>query len=326
MSLLNRGLLAAVLVVAAIAARAATQDYPVRPVTFLVPFAPGGVTDIFARLLSLNLEKRLGKPFVVENKPGGSGITAAMDVVHATPDGYTIMMASSTLLALNVTVHKDLPYDPRKDLTPVSLLARVPFVLVVNPDLPVHSVADLVKLAKDKPGQIAFGTPGPGTFHHLNAEMFKSIFGLDLIHVPYKGALPALTDLAGGHIQMMFSDVPPALPLIQAGKLRPLGVTTAQRVPAAPDIPPLAEVGVPGYDASSWHTVTTTANVPDDVVDKLHATIADIMSNPDVVQGLIRDGAIPQQSPPPAELKHFVASEITRWGKVIEQAGIAGSE
>jgi tripartite-type tricarboxylate transporter receptor subunit TctC len=295
-------------------------------VTFLVPFAPGGVTDIFARLLSLNLEKRLGKPFVVENKPGGSGITAAMDVVHATPDGYTIMMASSTLLALNVTVHKDLPYDPRKDLTPVSLLARVPFVLVVNPDLPVHSVADLVKLAKDKPGQIAFGTPGPGTFHHLNAEMFKSIFGLDLIHVPYKGALPALTDLAGGHIQMMFSDVPPALPLIQAGKLRPLGVTTAQRVPAAPDIPPLAEVGVPGYDASSWHTVTTTANVPDDVVDKLHATIADIMSNPDVVQGLIRDGAIPQQSPPPAELKHFVASEITRWGKVIEQAGIAGSE
>ena len=326
MRVLNRGLIAVVLVIAAIAARAAAPDYPVRPVTFLVPFAPGGVTDIFARLLSLNLEKRLGKPFVVENKPGGSGITAAMDVVRAAPDGYTIMMASSTLLALNVTVHKDLPYDPRKDLTPVSLLARVPFVLVVNPDLPVHSVADLVKLAKDKPGQIAFGTPGPGTFHHLNAEMFKSIFGLDLIHVPYKGALPALTDLAGGHIQMMFSDVPPALPLIQAGKLRPLGVTTAQRVPAVPDIPPLAEAGIPGYDTSSWHTVTTTANVPDDVVNKLHDAIADTMNNPDVVQGLIRDGAIPQQSPPPAELKAFVASEIARWGKVIEQAGIAGSE
>jgi len=236
------------------------------------------------------------------------------------------MMASSTLLALNVTVHKNLPYDPRKDLTPVSLLARVPFVLVVNPDLPVHSVADLVRLAKDKPGQIAFGTPGPGTFHHLNAEMFKSIFGLDLIHVPYKGALPALTDLAGGHIQMMFSDVPPALPLIQAGKVRALGVTTAQRVPAVPDIPPLAEVGMPGYDTASWHTVTTTANVPDAVVAKLHDTIAAIMSDPEVVANLVRDGAIPQQSPPVDELKRFVASEIERWGKVVEKAGIAGSE
>ena len=324
--MLGRRLVVAVLLVVAIAAHATAEDYPTRPVTFLVPFAPGGVTDLFARLLAQNLEKRLGKPFIVVNKPGGSGIAAALDVAHATADGYTIMMASSTLLALNVTVHKNLPYDPRKDLTPVSLLARVPFVLVVNPELPVHSVADLVKLAKDKPGQIAYGTPGPGTFHHLNAEMFKSTFGLDLIQVPYKGTLPAITDLAGGHIQMMFSDVPPALPLIQAGKLRPLGVTTAQRVPAAPDIPPLAEVGIPGYDTASWHTVTTTANVPAAVVDKLHATIAEIMSDPTVVQGLIRDGAIPQQSPSPAELKRFVASEIVRWGKVIEQAGIAGSE
>ncbi len=325
--MLRRGFVIFVLLVVAVAARAATAtDYPNRAVTFLVPFAPGGVTDIFARLLAHNLEQRLGKPFIVENKPGGSGIVAALDVAHATPDGYTIMMASSTLLALNVTVHKNLPYDPRKDLTPVSLLARVPFVLVVNPDLPVYSVADLVKLAKDKPGQIAYGTPGPGTFHHLNAEMFKSIFGLDLIQVPYKGALPALTDLAGGHIQMMFSDVPPALPLIRAGKLRPLGVTTAQRVPAAADIPPLAEAGIPGYDASSWHTVTTTANVPADVIDKLHATIAEIMTDPAVVQGLIREGAIPQQSPPPDELKRFVASEIVRWGKVVQNAGIAGSE
>ena len=209
--MLGRRLVVAVLMVIAITARAAADDYPTRPVTFLVPFAPGGVTDLFARLLAQNLEKRLGKPFIVVNKPGGSGIAAALDVAHAAPDGYTIMMASSTLLALNVTVHKNLPYDPRKDLTPVSLLARVPFVLVVNPDLPVHSVADLVKLAKDKPGQIAYGTPGPGTFHHLNAEMFKSTFGLNLIQVPYKGSLPALTDLAGGHIQMMFSDVPPAL-------------------------------------------------------------------------------------------------------------------
>jgi tripartite-type tricarboxylate transporter receptor subunit TctC len=324
--MLKRILLVAAALCAAVTCGVAASDYPTRPVTFLVPFAPGGVTDIFARLLAQNLEKRLGQPFIVENKPGGSGILAALDVAHAKPDGYTIMMASSTLLAFNVTVHKNLPYDPRKDLTPVSLLARVPFVLVVNPDLPVHSVADLVKLARSKPGQIAFGTPGPGTFHHLNAEMFKTIFGLDLIHVPYKGTVPALTDLAGGHIQMMFSDVPPALPPIQAGKVRPLGVTTKERVPALPDVAPLAEVGIPNYDTSSWHTVTTTANVPADVVAKLHDTIAEVMNDPAVVQGLIRDGAIPQKSPPPDELKRFVASEIVRWGKVVQQAGIAGSE
>jgi tripartite-type tricarboxylate transporter receptor subunit TctC len=230
------------------------------------------------------------------------------------------------VLAINVTVRKSLPYDPRTALTPIALLARVPFVLVVNPELPIHSVADLVKLAKEKPGQIAFGTPGPGTFHHLNAEMFKSIFGLDLVHIPYKGSAPALNDLVGGHIQMMFCDVPPAMSLIQAGKIRALGVTTTQRVPAVADIPPLAEVGVPGYDTASWHTVTTTGNVPAPIVDKLYTNIRDIMSDASVTEALVKDGAIPQVSPPPKELKGFVESEIMRWGKVIDQAGLAGSE
>jgi tripartite-type tricarboxylate transporter receptor subunit TctC len=324
---LSAGMLLAVAVLMAPTGRVAAQsDYPSKPVSFIVPFAPGGVTDLFARLLGQNLEQRLGKPFIVENRPGASGVTAALAVAHAPPDGHTIMMASSTLLALNVTVRKSLPYDPRKDLTPIALLARVPFVLVVNPALPVRSVADLVRLAKEKPGQLAYGTPGPGTFHHLNAEMFKSIFGLDLIHVPYKGALPALNDVIGGHIAFMFSDVPPALSLIQAGKLRALGVTTAQRVPAAPDIPPLAEVGIPNYDASSWHTITTTANVPKPIVDKLHGTVREIMSDPAVIKSLVQDGAIPQVSPSPEDLKRFVETEIVRWGKVIEQAGIAGSE
>jgi tripartite-type tricarboxylate transporter receptor subunit TctC len=312
----------------AVVAPAAAQsvDYPVKPVTFIVPFAPGGVTDIFARLLGRNLEQRLGKPFVIENRPGGGGVTAAVAVAHAPPDGHTLMMASSTLLALAVTVRKNLPYDPRTDLTPIALLARVPFVLVVNPSLPVHSVADLVRLAREKPGQLAYGTPGPGTFHHLNAELFKSQFGLDLIHVPYKGALPALNDLIGGHIAFMFSDVPPALTLIQGGKLRALGVTTAQRVPAMPEVAPLAEVGIPGYDTSSWHTITTGANVPKPVVDKLAAAIRETMSDPAVTAALVQDGAIPQVSAPPEELKRFVATEIVRWGKVVEAAGIAGSE
>jgi len=222
---------------------ASAQEYPARPVTFVVPYVPGGATDLFARLLGQKLEQRLGKPFVIENKPGASAVIAATAVARSAPDGYTIMMASSTPMALNVTVRKSLPYDPTVDLVPLALVARVPYVLVVNPELPVRSVADLVRLAKEKPGTLAFGTPGPGTFHHLNAELFKTTFGLDLIHVPYKGTLPALNDVVGGHIQFMFSDVPPALPLVAAGKLRALGVSTKARVSAAPDIPPLNEVG-----------------------------------------------------------------------------------
>jgi tripartite-type tricarboxylate transporter receptor subunit TctC len=328
MILLSRRALLASLATGASLGRAWAQaaDYPNRAVTFIVPFAAGGVTSLFARLLGQKLEQRFGKPFVVENRPGGGGVTAATAVAHAPADGYTIMMASSTVLAINVTMRKSLPYDPRKDLAPVALLARVPFVLVVNPTLPIQSVADLVKLAKEKPGQIAFGTPGPGTFHHLNAEMFKGIFGLDLVHVPYKGSAQALSDLVGGHIQFMFCDVPPAMSLIQSGQIRALGVTTKERVPAVKDIPPLAEVGVPGYDTASWHTATTTGSVPKPIIDKLSGNIREIMSDASVTEGLVKDGAIPQVSPSPDEMRRFVESEIVRWGKVVEQAGLKGSE
>jgi tripartite-type tricarboxylate transporter receptor subunit TctC len=300
--------------------------YPSHPVTFVVPFAPGGVTGLFARILGQKLEQRLGKPFIIEHKPGGGGVTGAVSVARAAPDGYTIMMASSSILAFNVTVRRELAYDPRKDLTPVALLARVPFVLVVNPGLPVKSVADLVKLAKEKPGQLSFGTPGPGTFHHLNAEIFKSMFGLDVVHVPYKGTAPALQDVAAGHIAFMFADVPPARGLIEGGKVRALGVTTKERVKAMPDVPALAEGGIPNYDTASWHTITTTGGVPKDIVDKLAGEIRGIMAEPEVQKLLTDDGAIPQVSPSPEEMKTFVAAEIVRWGEVITKAGIAGSQ
>jgi len=240
-------------------AQESASQYPSRPVTFVVPFAPGGSTGLIARIIGQKLEQRLGKPFIVDHRAGSGGVIGVTQVAHGTPDGYTIMMASSTALAINVNVRKTLPYDPRKDIIPIALLARMPYVLVVNPDLPVKSVADLVKLAKDKPGQLSFASVGPGTIHHLNAEMFKSIFGLDVVHVPYKGTAPALQDVVGGHVQFMFADAPPAKALIEGGKVRALGVTTLERVEALPDVPPLAEVGIPGYNTASWHSISTGA-------------------------------------------------------------------
>jgi tripartite-type tricarboxylate transporter receptor subunit TctC len=307
-------------------AAAQADDYPNRPVTLVVPFAPGGSTSIIARVVAQKLEQRLGKPFIVENRPGSGGMIAVSQVAHGTPDGYTIMMASSTALAINPNVRKQIPYDPRKDITPVALLARMPYVLVVNPDLPVKSVADLVKLAKDKPGQLSFASVGPGTIHHLNAELLKSIFGLDVVHVPYKGTSPALQDVVGGHVQFMFADVPPAKALILGGKVRALGVTTTERVHAIADVPPLAEAGIPGYNTASWHSISTAAGVPQPIVEKLSSEIRAVMAEDDVKKLLTDEGAIPQISPPPAEFKKFVDGEIVRWGELVQKAGILHSQ
>jgi tripartite-type tricarboxylate transporter receptor subunit TctC len=302
------------------------SDYPNRPITLVVPLAPGGSNDILARLVGHKLERKFGKPVIVENRPGAGGLTAATAVVRGPADGYTLIAASSTMMALNVTVRKHMPYDPRKDLTPLVMTVRTPFVLVVNPDLPVHSVADLIKLAREKKGQLSFGAPGPATFHRLAAEMLKNMFGVDFIYVPYKGTAPALNDVAGGHIAFMFADLAPALPLIRAGKLRALGVTPAQRVPALSEVPPLNEAGMPGFDATSWHTIAIRSGVPRDIIEKLAAAIREGMADPAVSEKLTRDGAIPVVSPSVDELRRFVDAETVRWGKVIEQAGLAGSE
>ena len=319
-------LLTALLAAAPRAVAAQASDYPNRPVTFIVPFAPGGSTGLIARIMGQKLEQRLGKPFVVDHRPGSGGMLGVTAAARAAPDGYTIMMASSTALAINVNVRKQLPYDPRKDITPIALIARLPFVLVVNPDLPVRSVADLVKLAKEKPGQLSFASVGPGTIHHLNAELFKSIFGIDVVHVPYKGSSPALQDVVGGHVQFMFCDLPPARPLIESGKLRALGVTTAERVKVAPDLPPLAKAGIPGFNTSSWHSISTAAGVPQEIVDKLANEIRAVMGDGEVQQLLSNEGAIPQVSPPPAEFKRFVDAEIVRWGELVAKAGITHSQ
>jgi len=328
-NLSRRALLAAALPALAIgAARAqnAGQDaetYPDHQVTFIVPFAPGGGTDTLARLLADKLQQRLGKPFVVENRPGAGTVLATNFVAKSPPDGYTIMMSVSSL-AIDVTLYKSLPYDPGNDLALVALIATVPFVLVVNPSLPVYTVADLIKLAKERP--LSYGSGGIGAFHHLAAALFSNMAGIKMQHVPYRGTAPALSDLMGGYIQLMFSDLGPALPLINAGKIRPLAVTTKQRVAALPDVPSLAEAGVPGYDAAAWQGVIAPARVPQSVLAKLNAELNAIMAMDDVRTRITDFGMIPKGTGSTQELKKFLESEIVRWAKIVEDAGIAHTE
>jgi tripartite-type tricarboxylate transporter receptor subunit TctC len=300
------------------------EDYPSRQVNFIVPFAPGGGTDILGRLFGQKLSDRFGKPFVIENRPGAGTVTAAVQVAKSEPDGYTIMMATSGTMAMNTTLYKKLPYHPGKDLILAALVCNVPFVLVVNPELPVHSIADLVKLAKEKP--LSYGSGGAGAFHHLMGELLKTTLNIPMTHVPYKGTLPALNDVIAGHIQLMFSDLAPAYPLIQAGKVRALGVTTAKRVPAAPEIPPLAEVGVPGFDWAAWQSVAVPGGTPKEIVAKLNQALNAAVTEPDVAKQLVHLQFIPVGKGSPEELARFVQTETVRWAKVLQQAGVAGSE
>jgi tripartite-type tricarboxylate transporter receptor subunit TctC len=307
-----------------IAGPALAQDYPNRQVNFVVPFAPGGGTDVLGRLIGQKLSERFGKPFVIENRPGAGTLTAALQVIKSPPDGHTIMMATSSTMAINVTLYKQLPYDPGKDLALAALICSVPFVLVVNPQLPVNDVADLVKLAKERP--LSYGSGGPGAFHHLMGELFKVTFGIQMTHVPYRGSLPALNDLVAGHIQVMFSDMAPAYSLVQAGKIRALGVTTAQRAASAPEIPPLAEVGVPGFDWAAWQAVAVPGGTPKEVVAKLNAAVNATIAEPDVSRKLVDLQFIPNGKGTPEELERFVRAEAMRWSKVVQQAGVAGTE
>ena len=303
---------------------AQATDYPSRQVNFVVPFAPGGGTDILGRLVGQKLSDRFGKPFVVENRPGAGTVTAAVQVTKSAPDGYTIMMATSGTMAMNPTLYKKLPYEPGKDLILAALICNVPFVLVVNPALPVQSVADLVKLAKER--QLTYGSGGAGAFHHLMGELFKSTMGIPMTHVPYKGTLPALNDVVAGHIELMFSDLAPAIPLIEGGKVRALGVTTAQRAASAPNIPPLAEIGVAGFDWAAWQSVAVPGATPKEIVAKLNGAVNAAIAEPDVTKQLVTHSFVPIGKSSPDELDRFVKSETARWAKVLQQAGVAGSE
>ena len=301
------------------------QDYPTRPVTIVVPFAAGGGTDMLGRMVGQKLEQRLGKSFLIENKPGAGSTTGANVAAKAAPDGYTLLMAPSPTMAVSVTIYKNLPYDPLADFIPLALVAQTPFILIVNPSLPIHSVQELIKYAKDNPGKLSYGSAGPGTPHHLYAELFKSMTGIAMSHVPYRGSGPLLNDVVGGHLPVTFVDVPPAVGVLQTGKVRAIGISTKTRLASFPDIAPVGET-VPGFDAASWQMLVAPAKTPGPIVDKLHAEVKAILATSEIKDRIINDGMLLMDNPSVEALQDFVKSEIVRWGKVVQQAGLAGTQ
>ena len=315
------------LVFAALAGSVArADDYPVRAVTIVNPFAPGGGTDLLARMVAQKLEQRLGKSFVIENKPGAGSIIAATYVQKSNPDGYTLLMAPAPTMAVNVSLYKSLPYEPLTDFIPLALLAQTPFILIVNPSLPVNSVTELITYAKANPGKLSFASVGPGVPHHLYMELFKSMTGIQATHVPYRGSLPALNDVIAGHVPMMFVDIGPATGALQAGTVRPLGVSARFRVPGFESIPPIAEVGLPAFEAVGWQMLVAPAKTPRPIVDRLNRELTDILAQADTKEQILKYGFLPVANRSVAALQEFVKSETARWGKVVTEAGIAGSQ
>jgi tripartite-type tricarboxylate transporter receptor subunit TctC len=301
---------------------ASAQDYPTKPVHLVVPYAAGGGTDAIARYLARGLEQRLGQSVIVENKSGQGTAVGGAYVARAAPDGYTLLMATSSTVAINVSIYKNLPYDPAKDFSPISMIAAVPFVLIVHPSLGVDSVEALIKLAKSKPGALSYASGGGGTPHHIYMELFKTMAGIDLKHIPYRGGGPALTDVVAGHVPVMFADVAQAQELIRSGRVKALAVSVRKRVETLPIVPTMHEAGVVGYEASSWQCVVAPARLPQPIVAKLNKALADLMAMPETKAHFLGLGWVPQSSTP-AELGDYIGSEILRWAVVIRAAGVS---
>jgi tripartite-type tricarboxylate transporter receptor subunit TctC len=295
-------------------------DYPTKPIRLIVPWPPGGGTDVFARVIGQKLAERFGFTVVIDNRPGASGNLGAEMVAKSPPDGYTIMLATITL-ATNPSMYKSLGFDALKDFAPVTLVAGVPHVLVVSPSLPVNSVKDLIALAKAEPGKLNYASAGNGSPFHLAAELFKLTTGTVIVHVPYQGGGPAITAVIGGQVQLTFGNLLAVLPLVKGGKLKALGVTSARRSSAAPDLPTIAEEGVRGYDFSSWFGFFAPATARAEVVAKLNREIVQILQTPEMKQRLTQDGADVVASTP-QEFGAYLAAETKKWGEVIRRAGI----
>lgn len=302
------------------AAGAAQVQYPTKPIRLIVPFPPGGTTDVVARVIAQKLTENWSQQVVVDNRPGAGGIIGTELAAKAPADGYTLLLGSITTHAVNPSLYKKLPFDPLRDFAPVSLAVSTPQVLVVHPSVAAKSVKELIALAKAKPGQLNYASAGTGTSPHLTFELFKSMAGVDLVHVPYKGTGPAITDLIGGQVQTMITGVVALYPHIKAGKLRALGATSAKRVAALPDVPTIAESGVPGFDVASWFGVFAPAGTPKPIVARLNAEIVKILAVPELRRKLAGQGADPATNTP-EQFAAYVKSELARWSKVVKDTG-----
>lgn len=303
---------------------AQAQNYPTRPIRLISPFPPGGANDVLARVIGTKLADRLKGTVVIENRPGAGAVIGISALAKSAPDGYTLVLSGSTL-AVAGTLYKNPPFDAAKDFAPVALVVHYPFLLVANPSLPAKSVSELVQLAKQKPGEILYASPGVATSQHLFAELFKVLTGIELRHIPYNGTAPAAVDIVAGRVSLMFAAAAPTLPLVKEGSLRALGVSSAARLAEAPDIPPIADT-VPGFDASNWSIVLAPAGTPRNIVNRLHGELKTVMASPDVQEQLAKIGMIPIVSPSPEDLQIFISTEVARWGRIVQQAGIAGMQ
>ena len=297
----------------------AAGNYPSKPIHIVVTFTSGGAPDILARLIGEKLSATWGQPVIVDNKPGAGGNIGADFVAKAAPDGYNLVLGTVGTHSINGALYKNMPYDMVKDFTPVTLLASTPNMLVINNDVPAKNLNEFIALGK-KEGKMTFASSGSGTSIHVSGELFKTMTGIDMQHIPYKGRASAIPDLLGGRVTMMFDNMPSSLPLVREGKLRALGVTSAKRSPAAPDIPTLAEAGLPGFEAVSWFAMFAPANTPAPVVDKLQAEISKILKSPEVSKKLLDLGLEPSGSTP-AELAAYQKNEIAKWSKVVKDSG-----
>ena len=299
----------------------AAAAWPERAVRWIVAYPPGAGTDIVARLLGQRLTERLGQPVVVENKPGAGGAIGLEAIATAAPDGYTIGMADTGPLAINPSLYRKLAYDPVASFEPISLIANLPFVLVVHPDLPVHSVAELIALAKATPGQINYASVGNGSSVHLATELFKTMAGVDLVHVAYKGSAPALHDLLAGQVQVMFVNLLSSLPSIQAGKLRLLAVSPATRLANLPDVPTVAEAGVPGYAYESWFGMVAPAHTPKDVIRRLNTEVVATLAEPDIRTRLIEQGGVEPIGSTPDAFAETIRTDLARYADLVKRTG-----
>lgn len=306
--------------VIALVAPARADDYPSRPIRLIVPFAAGGGTDALARFLGKGIEGKLGQPIVIENKPGSGTTIGATFVARSPPDGYTLLMATASTLAMAPSFYKNLAYDPTTDFSPITMIAELPFILTTNPAIGAATLKDFIEMARAKQGAMSYASAGAGSVHHISMELLKSMTGIDLKHVAYRGGGPAQQDIVAGHVPVMFSDIGPAAELIRAGKLTALGVTTKKRAAILPEVPTIEEAGVKGFESNTWQCVVGPAKLPDAIVAKLNKALVEFVATPEAQAHLVRLGMQPGTTTPAEQAAH-IKSELARWSKVIAGIG-----